>query len=63
MKKQALKKKINIDNMTEEELQKAEQQLIEKISPIVKKAADQADKILAPYGLSAKMAFEVIQKQ
>jgi hypothetical protein len=62
MEKQRVRK-VSIEKLNEEQLQAVEQKLVEKINPIVQKAIQDANRFLEPYGLSAKMAFEVVEKQ
>jgi len=52
---------IDIEKLSSEQLQAIEAKLINKVSPIVAKAIEDANKFLNPYGLSAKIGFEIIE--
>ena len=54
---------IDIDKLEPEQLKAIEGKLVEKVSPIVAKAIEDANKFLNPYGLSAKMTFEIAEYQ
>lgn len=52
---------IDIEKLEPEQLQAIEAKLIEKVSPIVAKAMEDANKFLNPYGLTAKIGFEIVE--
>lgn len=55
--------KIDLEKLSDEQVEIIEKKIVEKINPIVANAIKEANRFLEPYGLSAKMAFEVIEKQ
>lgn len=57
------KRTIDIEKLSDEQLEAIQTKLIEKINPIVAQAIKDADRFLNPYGLSAKMMFEITEKQ
>jgi len=54
---------INVENLDNEQLKAIEAKLIEKVSPIVAKAIEDANKFLNPYGLTANIGFEIVESQ
>jgi hypothetical protein len=54
---------IDVEKLSEEQFNAIQDKLVEKLNPIVAKAIQEANRFLEPYGLSAKMAFEVSEKQ
>ena len=59
----AKKKTIDIEKLTEEQVIVIQEKLVAKLNPIIAKAVQDANKFLEPYGLSAKMEFQVTEKQ
>ena len=55
--------KIDLEKLSDEQVEIIEKKIVEKINPIIANAIKEANRFLEPYGLSAKMAFEVIEKQ
>jgi hypothetical protein len=51
--------KIDIEKLSEKELQKVQELISKKLSVILNKADKDANKLLAKYGLKAQLVFEL----
>lgn len=52
---------IDLEKLNKEQLEAIEAKLIQKVSPIVAKAIEDANRFLNPYGLSANIGFEIVE--
>jgi hypothetical protein len=60
---QSSTKKVNVEKLTEEELQKVQELISSRVSNILNKADKDINKLLSRYGLKAQIFFEMSRKE
>jgi hypothetical protein len=56
-------KKVDVENLSEHELQKLQEVISKKLSIILNKADRDANKVLSKYGLKAQVVFEMSKEE
>lgn len=56
-------RKVDVSKLSEEELQKLQAAISDKIIKIINKANEEANRILAVYGMETQMIMEIKEKE